>query len=385
MTIENSKRNQSILILTKKQAITGWEKFIDDAELTKSYLTKKYSVMNYEAVGSFKKRDTHKITGKKLTRPIKELQLKINPDDYDAIILDEAHVIGKLAKPSQRYLVLKEVVQDKPFIALSGTPIVESPNSIYYQMSTSTKTPFPEESFYDFFRKWGVPTYLKLHGRMVTQYHKAKPELLSYIDKFTVVMSQEDAQIDAKADDVIHYVNPSPGFVQLYNTLLNDKLLKLPEGNLIADTTMKLRTSLHQMESGFVLVDGEPINLNFTEKIEYIKKIWGDTSKVGIMCYYRAEFDALNKAFDHAEIYSSIRHAEGVNLAHLDHFIIFSFGFSGAKFVQLRDRCTNIESEKDNKVHILLTKNSISEQVYAAVSQKKSFNDKMFLKDVKRI
>ena len=302
-------------------------------------------------------------------------------------ITGNCHRLGKLGKPSQTYQLVKQLTGDKPFLAMSGTPIVESPNHIYYQMSISTKTPFSQPSFYRFFDDWGIPTYLKLHGRMVTQYKQAKPELLNYIDKFTVTMSQVDANIDQanQAQDHLHYINPSAGFVKVYNQIFKDKVYTIGNQTLVCDSTMKLRTSLHQLEGGTVLIDQIPVDFGFTDKIDYIKQTWPDSPKTGIMCYYVHERELLTKHFPNSEIYSSISHAEGVDLSHLDNFIIFSFGFSGAKFVQLRNRAVNVNSQSESKVHILLTKNSISMQVYESVKNKQNFNDSLFLRKTKPI
>lgn len=386
LALSYSKSISNILVITKKAAINGITKFIDDSELKQYWSHQTHTVMNYEALGKYVLRKTS-ASGKPLKKPIKELQLNVNPDDFDFTICDESHRLGKLGKPSQTYDIVKAITQDKPFLCMSGTPIIESPNHIYYQMSISTKSPFQQSSFYRFFDDWGIPTYLKLHGRMVTQYKVAKPQLLSYIDKFTVTMSQVDANIDQsnQAMDHIHYIEPSAGFVQAYNQLLKDKILKVDSYTLVADSTMKLRTSLHQMESGIVLIDQVPVDLQFREKLNYIKQNWPDSAKTGIMCYYRAEYDLLKSNFQHAEIYSSISHAEGVDLSHLDNFIIFSFGFSGAKFVQLRNRAVNVNSTTESKVHILLTRNSISTQVYEAVNNKRTFNDSLFIKTSKPI
>lgn len=386
LAISYSKSIKRILFLTKKTAIPGIIKFTTDPELKPYWSHQTHTVTNYESLGRYVTR-TVSASGKPLKKPIRELQLNYNPDDFDLIVCDESHRLGKVGKPSQTYQLVKQITGDKPFLAMSGTPIVESPNHIYYQMSISTRTPFPQPSFYRFFDDFGIPTYLKLHGRMVTQYKQAKPELLQYIDKFTVTMSQVDAGIsqDSQAVDHLHYIQPSAGFIKAYNQLLKDKLLHIDNHTLVCDSTMKLRTSLHQMESGTVLIDQTPVNLGFTEKLDYIKQNWPDSQQTGIMAYYRAEADLLRQHFPNSQIYSSISHAEGVDLSHLDNFIIFSFGFSGAKFIQFRNRAVNVNSKTESKVHILLMKDSISTQVYESVSNKRTFNDSIFLKKTKPI
>lgn len=386
LAISYSKSIKRILFLTKKSAISGITKFTDDPELKPYWSHQTHTITNYESLGRYVTRTTS-LSGKPLKKPIRELHLNYNPDDFDLIIVDEAHRLGKVGKPSQTYLLVKQLTGDKPFLAMSGTPIVESPNYIYYQMSISTRTPFPQSSFYRFFDDYGIPTYLKLHGRMVTQYKQAKHELLKYIDTFTVTMSQTDANIDQsnQAQDHLHYITPPAGFVKLYNQLFKNKLIHIGNQTLACDSTMKLRTSLHQMEGGMVLIDQVPTDLNLPYKVDYIKQNWPDSTKTGIMCYYVHERELLQRHFPNSQIYSAISHAEGVDLSHLDNFILFSFGFSGAKFVQLRNRAVNVNSQSESKVHILLTKNSISTQVYEVVKNKQSFNDSRFLSKTKPI
>jgi len=150
LAMEKSKRVQSVLVICPKPAIKGWRVLLDDEELlADGHITKQYTVINYEALGSFKTRTTSK-SGKPI-KPVSELHLKINPDDYEAVIIDESHRLGKLGKPSQRYKIVKAVVEGKPHLHLSGTSFVESPNQIYYQMAFEPYSPFKHKSFYDYF------------------------------------------------------------------------------------------------------------------------------------------------------------------------------------------------------------------------------------------
>jgi hypothetical protein len=379
LALSYSKSIKRILILTKKAAISGITKFIDDPELQAYWSHQTHTVTNYESIGRFVQRTTSK-SGKPLAKPVTEPAFKLNPDDYDLLVVDECHLLGKLGKPSQRYKLLKLLAQDKPWLAMSGTAYVESPNQIYYETTFSTKTPFPEKSFYEFHRKWGVPSEIKVgYNQVVADYKLAKPELLTYIDSFSVKMTQADADIKVKSQDQLHYVKPSSGTQKLYNKLLEDRIANTPHGLIVADTIMALRTQLHQIEGGTIKIDTDYYDLNLNDKVNYIKQVWGDHADLGIMAYYKAEYDLLTSHFKHAQIYSSIRHAEGVNLAHLKNFVVYSFGFSGSKFIQLRDRITNVDGSNTSTVHILLsTNNAISNQAYEAVASKRDFNNKVF-------
>lgn len=376
---EKSTKINSVLVLTKKAAISGWEKFIEDPELE---LKHSYHVTNYEQVG--------KMDGRKYN-------LKLDPKAYQLVIIDESHNLGTLAKPSNRIKLIKKLCWDMPHIHLSGTAIVESPNGIYHQMTISKYSPFKHKNFYDFHREFGEPYYIKAAGREINQYDKAKPELLPVIDEFTIYMTQDDAGIskDVQATDKIHYIELNEGTKKLYNKLQKDMIAEIYKHmmihsepsiwnnshrvlTLVCDSVMKLRTSLHMLEGGVAKVDDEYIELGNTEKIDYILEHFGDNKDTGIMSHFIGERKLLEKKFKKAKIYSSTADAEGVDLSHLKNFIILSSGYSGSKFIQRRDRIVNIKGSNTTEVHHLLVKKAISEQVYKSCSKKNDFNNKTY-------
>lgn len=364
---KSTKRILRVLVITKKNAISGWEKFIS------SDLKHTYFITNYEQMHKYKK------------------------GAFDLVIVDESHRLGKLGKPSAQYKAIKKVCWEIPHIHLSGTAIVESPAGIYHQMSISKYSPFKMKNFYDFHRIYGDKYYIKAAGREIAQYDRVKDTLMPEVDKFTIYMTQEDAGIskELQAVDKLHYVELSKSTKELYNTLQKDRIIKVDESmfknnkhahasylnerDLVADTTMKLRTSLHMMESGVAKVDDDYIMLGNTEKIDYIKKEFGDVDGLGIMCHFIGERTLLAKHFKNAKIYSSNGHAEGVDLSHLDHFVILSADYSGSKFIQRKDRIVNMEGSKSLTVHHILVKGAISEQVYKKVSKKEDFNNSTYV------
>lgn len=371
LVAEKSTKISSVLILTKKNAIPGWNKFISDEELN---LQHTYYATNYE--------QAH----------------KLNKADYDLVIIDESHNLGTLAKPSNRIKTIRTLCWELPHIHLSGTAIVESPNGIFHQMTISKYRPFKHKNFYDFHREFGKPYYIKAAGREINQYDKADIEkLMPIIDSFTVYMTQEDAGIDSsvQAVDKVHYVELGVKTKHLYNTLQKDNIVNvyhpkgldpygqfyggpLTEYELVCDTTMKLRTSLHMLESGVAKIGDDYIELGNLEKVNYVKETFGDTKDTGIMCHFVGERKLLEKHFKNAAIYSSSSHAEGVDLSHLKSFVIMSSDYSGSKFIQRRDRIVNINGSNTTTVHHILCKGAISEQIYTKVSKKEDFNNSTY-------
>src|SRR5574344_373783 len=84
LALSKSKSIKRILIITKKAAIPGILKFTGDPELNKYWSHQTHDTLNYEALGNIKPRTQSK-SGKLLTKPVKELNLKVDPDSYDFI------------------------------------------------------------------------------------------------------------------------------------------------------------------------------------------------------------------------------------------------------------------------------------------------------------
>lgn len=370
LVAEKSEVIDNVLVLTKKAAISGWTKFTTDDELG---LKHSYTVTNYE--------QAH----------------KLNSADYDLVIIDESHNLGTLGKPSQRIKTIQKLCKHLPHIHLSGTAIVESPNSIYHQMAISEYTPFRQKNFYDFFREYGKPYYIRAAGREITQYDKAQlNKLMPMIDSFTVYMTQEDAGIsaDLQAVDKLHYVELNDKTKALYNELQEHQIAEIWSGMfmyagqpaltipLVCDTVMKLRTSLHMLEGGVAKIGDDYVALGNLEKVQYVRRTFGDTADVGIMCHFVGEACLLKKHFNHAQIFSSTSHAEGVDLSHLKHFVIFSSNYSGSKHIQRRERIINTNGSGTLTVNHILVKGAISEQVYKSVSKKEDFNNATYERSV---
>jgi hypothetical protein len=121
------------------------------------------------------------------------------------------------------------------------------------------------------------------------------------------------------------------------------------------------------------MVDEQLIDLSNTEVIDYIKKTWGDSEGLALMAHFRSTRMKLEKHFPKASIFSSVAHAEGVSLADFEHFVIVNSDYSGAKFVQRRDRGVNINKRTDAIVNHIVTDGGISAHVYRAVSKKLEF------------
>lgn len=347
---EISKANR-ILVITKKAAISGIQK-----ELEAVSATKHYTVTNYEQCK------------------------KLKADDFDFCIVDESHNLNKVGKMSQRFKDVRAITFNKPCLLLSGTPAVEALTAIYYQLAISRYSPFSHfKSFYEFFRAYGIPSPMWIAGRSIEQYKKAKDTLAPALEPYVVRMTQEDAGISCHAQDKLHIVHLSEATKELIDKAKTNGVLHI-NGEIVAlESDMAARSAIHQIESGALLIEEELVELDNTEVVDYLRANF--SGNVALMAHYRSTRQKLARYLPDWDIYSSDGNAEGVDLSHYDHFVIVNSGFSGAKFIQRRERVVNINRETEAIVHHIVTDAGISADVYDAVSNKRDYNLRMFRND----
>jgi len=343
---------EMILVVTKKAAIEGWYSELEEVETVKNY-----TVVNYEQV--------------------KNLSPLI---DFDLVVVDESHTIGRAGKPTQRLKDLKQHTRNKPVLLLSGTPAAETNLSYYYQFSLSSWSPFKHRTFYDFFREWGVPNLVRINGRFQETYKKAKPEIVNYLFPYIVTLTQEQAGIKHQARDKLHVVSLEPSTKQLIRIIKEDKITTIA-GELVAfESDISERLAVHQIEYGAVKIGEEYKLLDNSEVAEYLLRTFGDSEEVGFMCHFKSTRLKLQKCFKYAQLFSSNAHAEGVDLSHLKHFVIVNSDYSGAKFIQRRDRCVNVMRLTEAVVHHIVTDGGISGAVYDTLSGKRDFTLQLYRK-----
>ncbi len=369
---------KNVMVITKKNAIDGWLEHTANLDLEGMNVT----VTNYHQIGSLKE-----------VKRKRRITLKVDRDDYDAVIIDESHsYISSGPKPSNMFYVIRTFVADKPTLYLSATPHAQGYQLLYHQFRVSRYTPWQDyESFYKWWNEYGIENKQFIGpGQERETYTVIKEDMvLNAIEGHFSYKTRADVGIAHEPDDVIHYVELDPYTKAVYNQLQKDKVVTINDVEIVADSVMKERTTLHMLEGGCfietIIVNEKPKRIyhitDNTEKIAYIKKVWGDTSKVVIMYNYKAEKLKLEQHFAHAELLQATSNAEGVDLSMYDHLIIYSQDFSTSRHSQRRARQANINREDEIKVHFLLVQDGISDQVYKTVSiNKENFVDKNYLR-----
>lgn len=373
LLIAESLGVSKVLVLTKKKALDGWLKPVQ-------WFSNKMSThfTNYH-------------------------QAKNLSSNYELVILDEAHCyLSGYPKKSKMWESVKKLTKEKPVIYISATPHAQGYQLLYHQLALSSWSPWRlYKTFYSWFRTFGVEKYIYLSGRKIQQYTETKKDKVEEsVEHLFVGITRKELKFRHEPVDILHYISLSNHTKGLYNEMLNCKVLKLAGHDLILDTPMKLRTSLHMLEGGvakntvfgevqcstrLVKTSGEHAYylLGNIEKVEFILSKWGDSKDIAIMYNYIAEGILLNRHFAKAMILQGTSNAEGIDLSSIKTLIIYSQDFSTSRHTQRRARQANKNRLMPIEVHYLLVKDAVSAQVYKTVSENKAnFVDSSFKRNL---
>ena len=344
---------RTALVLTKKKAVDDWNK-----TLAQFPHEKKYTVTNYHQVGKFGR--------------------------HDLLILDESHnyISGCPDQPALHKIIQGCVSHQVPIIYLSATPHAQGYQMLYHQFALSSWSPWRRyKHFRHWFAHYGIPSTVWVNSRERAVYTKTKEELIiSEVQHLFITKTRKELDFPHEPIDKLHYITLDDNTKDIYNELIEHKLWEFPTGlELVCDSPMKLRTTLHMLEGGVAKIEDKYIVFNNDEKIQYILSTWGDTDDIVIYYQYIAEGDKLRSVFKNATILQGTSYAEGIDLAHKDTIIIYSQDFSTARHSQRRARQAAKHRDRSITVHFLLVEGAVSAQVYKTVSiNKQNFVDSVF-------
>ena len=360
---------KGVLFVTKKKAIKSIE---NDYEL----LNPDYNitVINYESL--------HKVE-----------------QDFDIVIIDEAHSVGTYPKPSKRYKDLKAILDRNVYtkvIFLSGTPSPESYSQLFHQFRLLNRfSPFRE---YANFYKWSkvfVDVEIRNLGyAKVNDYSGAKKDkIMEVLKDYFISYTQQDAGFNQTVNEHILEVEMKPKVYELVKRLKRDLIVEGREEVILADTSVKLQNKIHQLCSGTVKFEsGNSMTIDNSKGL-FIKEHFKG-KKIAIFYLFKEEFLLLKNIFPNftespeefnqsndlvflGQIRSS---REGVNLSSADALIYYNIEFSALSYIQGKDRMTSKERTKDNNVYFIFAKGGIEKHIYKRVSNKLDFTNSYFKK-----
>lgn len=360
----------NVLFLTKKKAISSIE--ADFGLLMPSY---KITVTNYESL--------HKVE---------------SPEQYDMLILDEAHSMGAFPKPSNRAKQVREIIKSyNPYvILLSGTPTPESYSQMYHQVYGIKKNPFiAYKNFYRFCDDYANVTERKINGMMIKDYTKGFDKIIKEMKPHTISYSLVEAGFNANISEHILHVPMSEMTYKLAKKLKKDLVIEGNNETILADTPVKLMMKLHQLYSGTIKFESGGSTIIDLSKAMFIHDNFGD-SKIGIFYKFKEELNALMKVFgaeylttdldefkntDKSIALQIVSGREGISLKEAECLVYYNIDFSATSYWQSRDRMTTKERLKSD-VYWVFAEGGIEDKIYKAVSDKKNYTTTHFKRDL---
>lgn len=318
----------------------------------------------------------------------KESVHKIENNDFDVIVFDEAHQYGAFPKAgtNQKYLVKR--FSHLPIILMSGTITPESYSQIFHQFQLSKNSPFRN---YANFYKWAadyVDVKVKHLGyAKVNDYSNANiNKIKGMIRHFVITFTQEQAGFKTSVDEMIIEIPLKPITYKIINKLKKDLVVTGTSGKtIIADTGAKLMQKVHQLSSGTIKFEDGSFSIIDDSKVEFLKNNFSQF-KIGIFYKYVAQLELLKQTFgnkittdldefnttDKWIAYQFQSGREGINLSKADYLVMLEIDFSAVTYFQAKDRMT-IKDRTENRIFWLFGKNTIEDKIYKTVQNKKNF------------
>ena len=360
---------RKVLFITKKKAISSIDRDYDMLRPTYFLHT-----INYESL--------HKVS---------------YDLDWDLIIVDEAHSMGKLAKPSKRARDVKmRIIKSKAnVILMSGTPTPESYSQMYHQVYGIPNNPFKDyTNFYKFAHKYIDIKIKPINGMQIRDYSHGLPTIMDAMKPYIIAYSQKEAGFKVKTTEKVLEVEMEKTTYELASELKKKLVIEGKEEIILADTPVKLMTKLHQLYSGTIKFESGNSDILDYSKARFIRSQFKN-KKVGIFYVFKEELNALKHVYgddlttelDEFEQTSKnialqiVSGREGISLKQADCLVYYNIAFSATSYWQSRDRMTT-KDRLENDVYWIFSRGGIEKKIYKAVTAKKDYTLSHFKKDL---
>lgn len=359
----------NVLFVTKKKAMTSVSR--DYGKMAPDF---KLTLLNYESLH------------------------KIDDVDFDFIIIDEAHSLSMMPKPSTRAVQIKDIISkcNPHVILMSGTPTPESYSQMYHQVYGIPNNPFRQyRNFYAFAKDYVNVKIKKINSMDFNDYSDGKESIIDAMKPYSIYLTQQDAGFTSSIQEHVLYVEPCEVTKKMTSLLKKHRIIQGTEEVILADTGAKFMSKLHQMYAGTVKFEsGRAVVFSYF-KAEFIQRQF-DGCKIAIFYKFKEEYNALKDVFkdkitDNYELFRDtpdmnlawqiVSGREGTSLKEAEYIVYYNIDFSATSYWQSRDRMTTID-RPSNEVYWIFTAGSLDDKIYKMVKKKKNYTLKHFEKDL---
>ena len=317
----------------------------------------------------------------------KESIHKVLTNDFDVVIIDEAHGLSAFPKASKYQKDIRKRFSKKPIIFLSGTPTPESFSQWYHQLQVTDKSPFKHyTNFYKWANDYVNVTEQNLGYARVKVYKDGKEhEILKSVQPFILTFTQAEAGFTSEVNEHILECPMEDITYDIIKRLKRDKIVQGKSGLILGDTGVKLMQKVHQLSSGTCkFEDGTSMVIDYS-KAKFIK--WKfENEKIGIFYKFKEELNALKSIYgsDLTEDLDEFNQTnkiialqivsgrEGISLKNAKYLVYYNIDFSATSYWQSRDRLTTMD-RNTNDVYWIFSKGGIEKNIYKSVMNKKNY------------
>jgi len=324
----------------------------------------------------------------------KESLHTIYDNDFDVVIIDEAHGLAAFPKASKYQKDIRKRFSKVPIIFLSGTPTPESFSQWYHQLQVTDKSPFKHyTNFYKWANDYVNVTEQNLGYARVKVYKDGKEQLiLKSVQPYIITFTQAQAGFTSEVNEHILECRMEDITYDIIKRLKRDKIVQGKSGLILGDTGVKLMQKVHQLSSGTCkFEDGTSMVIDYS-KARFIEKRFR-FNKIAIFYKFKEELNALKSIFgsDLTEDLDEFNNTfkcialqivsgrEGISLKNAKYLVYYNIDFSATSYWQSRDRLTTME-RSSNDVYWIFSKGGIEKNVYKSVLNKKNFTLNLFNK-----
>ena len=232
----------------------------------------------------------------------------------------------------------------------------------------------------------------KINGFNINDYSNCGESVLELMRPFTINYTQKEAGFKVEITEHILRCEMKKSTYDLANRLRTDLVVQGKDEVILADTSVKLMTKLHQIYSGTVKFESGNSMVLDNSKALFIKEKFNG-KKIGIFYKFTEELNAIKSVFgndvcvDLETFETSNKHIalqivsgrEGISLRQADVLVYYNIDFSATSYWQSRDRMTTKE-RTHNDVYWIFSNKGIETEIYKAVNKKKNYTINHFKK-----
>lgn len=308
-------------------------------------------------------------------------------NQFDVIILDEVHKLkGKTTKTSRKFRTLTSKAE---YVwGLTGTPVANNYADVY-----------------NIYRNMNIAEFGMTYDEFVYKYYYTKQLKSQSGFNFSILLNPKPFMVDElmtrigkhsmvkEAKDCIDLPEKRTNLVYVED-MVSKEYKEIVKGILRTDTYEKTMIPLealnkaHQAANGFFYDDYKNvITLGKNKKLEELTDILEDlleeTERVIIVYQYQYDLEQLKQLpykwtitpseFPNNQIlFLQYGQSEGLNLQYCNQMIFYSYDYSFLNYEQMTGRIYR-NGQKNNVTYtILISKGTIEEKIWWAISNKKS-------------